>query len=193
MQILSGDLLHKYLEILNKLNNILPVYTFKEIKKMFDSNNRKINYGVIVLTAVAASIVSAFVTYKAMGTSSAKIAVIDINRVVLASKEINAFTQEFNNNSKILQKMLADADAKIKAEKNEAKKKKMTEQYSKEISAKRDEYRKIYNTNVRAAEAKLNDIINAVAEKEGLDIVINKSNVMKGGTDITDAVVEQVR
>ena len=60
-------------------------------------------------------------------------------------------------------------------------------------NAKKDEFDKVYATALQASDKKLNDIINSVAEKEGLKVVINKASVVTGGTDITDSVVEQVQ
>ena len=69
----------------------------------------------------------------------------------------------------------------------------MSEKFLAQINAKKADYDKEYASALQASDQKLNGIINSVAEKEGLKIVFNKSSLVTGGVDITDAVVEQVR
>ena len=160
---------------------------------MSKSENPSVNYGLVVLIAAAVAVIGSLVTYKAVTDNNGKFAVVDIQRVVVASKDIAALKIERDTQVAELKKMADDANEKIKAEKDEDARKKLSEKYLSEINAKKDEFDKVYATALQASDKKLNDIINSVAEKEGLKVVINKASVVTGGTDITDSVVEQVQ
>lgn len=160
---------------------------------MSKAENNGINYGLVVLIAVAAAVISSFVTYKAVADNSGKFAVVDVQRVVVSSRDIAALKMERDAQVAELQKMADAANEKIKAEKDEKARKELSETNLAEINAKKNEFDKIYATALQASDKKLNDVINAVAEKEGLKVVLNKSFVVTGGTDITESVVEQVK
>ena len=89
--------------------------------------------------------------------------------------------------------MADEANEKIKAEADEEKKKKLSEQYLSEINSKKESYDKVYASALQASDDKLNNVINSVAEKEGLKVVFNKSSLVQGGIDITDSVIELVK
>ena len=89
--------------------------------------------------------------------------------------------------------MADEANAKIQEIENDEDKKKASEKYLAEINTKKDEFDKIYGSALQASDQKLNNVINAIAEKEGLDIVINKASIVSGGVDITDKVIDLVQ
>lgn len=156
-------------------------------------SNGKVNYGLVVLVAIAASIISSLVTYKAISADKMKFAVVDVQRVVLSSKEIAALSAERQAQVQELKKMADEANLKITAEEDPAAKKALSESALATINAKKDTFDKIHASGLQAADKRINDVINAVAEKEGLNVVFSKASLVNGGTDITDAVVEQVR
>lgn len=156
-------------------------------------SNGKVNYGLVVLVAIAASVISSLVTYKAISADKMKFAVVDVQRVVLSSKEIAALSAERQAQIQELKKMADEANMKITAEQDQAAKKALSEASLATINAKKDTFDKIHASGLQAADKRINDVINAVAEKEGLSVVFNKTSLVNGGTDITDAVVEQVR
>lgn len=156
-------------------------------------SNGKVNYGLVVLVAVAASVISSLVTYKAISADKMKFAVVDVQRVVLSSKEIAALSTERQAQVQELRKMADEANLKITAEEDPAAKKALSEAELAKINAKKDTFDKIHASGLQAADKRINDVINAVAEKEGLSVVFSKASLVNGGTDITDAVVEQVR
>jgi len=160
---------------------------------MLKFENVGVNYGIVALIAIAAAVVSSLVTYKAMASKAANFAVVDVQRVVMSSKDLVALNNERNTQIQNLRKMADEANEKIGKEKKEDEKKKLSEKYLAEINAKKAVYDKEYASALQASDQKLNGIINSVAEKNGLKIVFNKSSLVTGGVDITDAVVEQVR
>jgi Skp family chaperone for outer membrane proteins len=156
-------------------------------------SNGKVNYGLVILVAVAASVISSLVTYKAISADKMKFAVVDVQRVVLSSKEIAALSADRQAQVQELKKMADEANVKITAEQDPAAKKALSESALATINAKKEAFDKIHASGLQAADKRINDVINAVAEKEGLNVVFSKDSLVTGGTDITDAVVEQVR
>ena len=156
-------------------------------------SNGKVNYGLVILVAVAASVISSLVTYKAISADKMKFAVVDVQRVVLSSKEIAALSADRQAQVQELKKMADEANVKITAEQDPAAKKALSESALATINAKKETFDKIHASGLQAADKRINDVINAVAEKEGLNVVFSKDSLVTGGTDITDAVVEQVR
>ena len=100
-------------------------------------SNGKVNYGVVVLVAVIASVISSLVTYKAVSADKMKFAVVDVNRVVLSSKEIAALSAERQVQVQELKKMADEANAKITAEKDADAKKALSEKALSTINAKK--------------------------------------------------------
>ena len=157
-----------------------------------DSENG-INYGLIILMAILAAVVSSFITYKATAGNAQRIAVVDLQRVILASKDVAALKVTRDNQIQSLKMMADDANNKIKEEKNESARKKMSEEYLNRINAQKENYDKLYASALQASDQKLNDTIKAVAQKEGLNVVVNKASVIEGGIDITDSVIDLVK
>ena len=157
------------------------------------SNENRMNYGLIFLVAIIAAVLGSLVTQKAVCAKKAAFAVVDLQRVVLSSKEIAALSNNRQNQLQELRKMADDANAQINAEKNEDAKKELSQKFLGEINAKKDGFDKTHAAGLQAAEQNLNNVINEVANKEGLSVVLIKSSVVTGGKDITDSVVDLVK
>ena len=151
------------------------------------------NYGLMLFIALIAAGISAAATRMISGGNEAKFAVVDVQRVVVASKDVAALKNERDNQIKELQKMADDANAKIAKISDEAEKKKTSEKYLAEINAKKESFDQVYSSALQASDQKLNDIIKAVAEKEDLTVVINKNSIVQGGVDITESVIDMVK
>ena len=128
-----------------------------------------------------------------VGGNEPNVAVVDIQRVVLASKDVSALKTERDNQIKDLQKMADDANAKIAKISDEEAKKKASEKYLAEINAKKESYDQVYASALQASDQKLNNVIKEVADKENISIVFNKNSLVQGGVDITDSVVDMVK
>ncbi len=151
------------------------------------------NYGFIFVIALIAAVISSAATKMISGSSEAKFAVVDVQRVVLASKDLAAIKTERDNQVKELQKMADDANAKLAKISDETAKKKESEKYLAEINAKKEGFDKVYASALQASDQKLNEIIKSVADKEDLKVVLNKNSVVDGGVDITDSVIDMVK
>lgn len=151
------------------------------------------NYGFIFMIALIAAVISAAATKMISGSNEAKFAVVDVQRVVLASKDLAAIKTERDNQVKELQKMADDANTKLAKISDETAKKKESEKYLAEINAKKEGFDKVYASALQASDQKLNEIIKSVADKEDLKVILNKNSVVDGGVDITDSVIDMVK
>ncbi|MBP5215076.1 MAG: OmpH family outer membrane protein [Alphaproteobacteria bacterium] len=163
------------------------------MSKLENNNNARVNYGLVALVAIAAAVLSTLVTYKVIAGSGPKFAVVDVQRVVVSSKDVAALKNARDMQIQNLRKMADDANEEIKKEKDEVKKKELSEKYLQEINVKKEEFDKEYAAALQASDKTLNDVINSVANKEGMGVILNKASVVNGGADITDAVIEMVR
>lgn len=151
------------------------------------------SYGVIVLVAIIAAVVSSLITYKVTSGKSVDFAVVDLQRVVAASKDVAALKVEREGQLQELQKMADEANAKLEKIENKDEKNKATEKYINEINAKKEGFDKVYVSALQASDEKINGIIRSVADKKDLVAVFVKGSVVDGGTDITDSVVDMVK
>ena len=108
------------------------------------TENKSMNYGLVVLVAVVAAIISSFVTYKAVAKNGMRFATVDINRVIAVSKDIAALRNERDSQIQELQKMAADANANIQKESDQKKKDELSKQYLSEINNKKEEFDKLW-------------------------------------------------
>lgn len=151
------------------------------------------NYGFIFMIALIAAVISSAATKMISGSNEATFAVVDVQRVVLASKDLAAIKTERDNQVKELQKMADDANTKLAKISDETAKKKESEKYLAEINAKKEGFDKVYASALQASDQKLSEIIKSVADKEDLKVVLNKNSVVDGGVDITDSVIDMVK
>lgn len=151
------------------------------------------NYGFIFFIALISAVIASAATRMMSGGDEPKFAVIDVQRVVMASKDVAAVKSERESQIQELQKMANDANAKLAKISDEAAKKKASEKYIAEINAKKEGFDKVYASALQASDQKLNDIIKSVADKEDLTVIVNKAYVINGGVDITDSVIDMVK
>ena len=157
------------------------------------SNENKINYGLVALVAIIGSVLGSLVTYKVVATKKADFAVVDLQRVVLSSKEIAALSNARQDQIQELKKMADEANNRIKNIKDENTKREMSQKFLAEINAKRETFDRVHASGLQAADQTLNEVINNVAADKGLGIVLNKTSVVNGGKDITEEVIEIVK
>jgi Skp family chaperone for outer membrane proteins len=145
-------------------------------------------FGAAVVAAVLTSLIFCGFCCKNEGFG-----VVDLQRVVAASKDVVALRTNREAQINELKKMADEANAKIDEIKKDDEKKAATEKYLGEIQAKKNEFDNAYNTALQASDAKIQNIINSVAEKKDLGVVLSKTSVVSGGVDITEAVIDLVK
>ena len=122
-----------------------------------------------------------------------KVAVIDVQKVVNKSAQVQALKKEQEAKSKEIRNFIKKANDEIKAQTDEKKKQDLVKKYEKELSAKREANAKVYKTKLEAIDKTISATINNYAKTNGYDLVIVKGAVLYGGDDITQAVSKVVK
>lgn len=122
-----------------------------------------------------------------------KVAVIDVQKVVNKSAQVQALKKESEAKAKELKQFIKKANDDIKAQTDEKKKQELVKKYEKELAAKREANGKAYKTKLEAIDKTISATITNYAKSNGYDLVIVKGAVLYGGEDITEAVSKVVK
>ncbi len=122
-----------------------------------------------------------------------KVAVIDVQKVVNKSAQVQALKKEQEAKAKELQQFIKKANDAVKAQTDDAKKQELVKKYEKELAAKREANMKAYKTKLEAIDKSVTATINNYAKTNGYDLVIVKGAVLYGGEDITEAVSKVIK
>lgn len=125
--------------------------------------------------------------------SNFRIAVVDVAKIVSNSQQVKALKDEQLRNKAELEKYIAAARADVNKQPDALKKKQLTERYDKELNAKRKTMQMSYNQKLKKIEDNINTVIAQRAKAEGYNMILSKSSVLYGGTDITTSISQYVR
>lgn len=122
-----------------------------------------------------------------------KIAVVDVQKVVNKSAQVQALKKEQKAKKEELVKFINTARADVNKQTDPKKKEELTKKYDKELAAKREANAKAYKTKLQAIDKSISATITAQAKAMGYDMVLTKGVVLYGGDDITDAITKVVK
>ena len=125
--------------------------------------------------------------------SNFKVAVVDVAHLVSNSQQVKALKDEQLKNKTELENFIKTARANVDKQTNAVRKKQMTETYDKELNAKRKAMQTTYNQKLQKIESNINNVIAQRAKAEGYSLILSKSSVLYGGTDITNIVSQYVK
>lgn len=120
-----------------------------------------------------------------------KVAVVDIQKVVENSPQINALKTQQKNKITELVTFVENAKASLTKETNEAKKKTLEEGYNKELNVKKAEIDRDFAVKLTDIDKSIKFIIKA--KSTGYDLVLTKNSVLEGGVDITNEVIKALK
>lgn len=129
----------------------------------------------------------------AMSNVSQKIAVVDVNQVVLKSAQVQSLKKEQATKTAELQKWLKNVRTDIEKQQTLAGKEKLAKKYDAEFLKKKETIAKDYQTKLQAIDKNITATIQNTAKTQGYDIVLAKSIVLYGGEDITAAIAKVVK
>lgn len=122
-----------------------------------------------------------------------KVAVVDVQKVVNKSAQVQALKKEQEAKNKELANFIKKAGENIKKEADVNKKKALMDKYDKDLKTKREANLKVYKTKLEAIDKSINATIVQQAKNLGYDLVLTKGVVLYGGDDITEAILKVVK
>jgi Skp family chaperone for outer membrane proteins len=122
-----------------------------------------------------------------------KVAVVDIQKVVTKSAQVQALKKEQDTKKKELASFIKKAGEDIKKQTDPAKKKSLAASYDNQLKAKQDANAKAYKTKLETIDKNINTTIIQQAKAMGYDLVLTKGVVLYGGDDITEAILKVVK
>lgn len=117
-----------------------------------------------------------------------RVAVVDIQRIVANSSEINALKIEQEKQLENLQKTINKARSEISKEKDSKKVMQLEEKYRNEINEQKIALDTAYNSKLTAIDNKIKTAVVEKARSMNYNIVLPKNTVLFGGDDITEQV-----
>jgi len=122
----------------------------------------------------------------------AKIAVVDVQRVVAQARPVVDLRQEMQNKVGSLQEWVNASNAEIDKASSQEKKDELTKKYQGELAQKQQVIQQDYATKLQQLDAEITKIIEETAKSEGFGVVLIKASVVAGGVDITDKVIARL-
>jgi len=151
---------------------------------------------ILTITAVALALsMNNFGISKAMAKDSAdfKVAVVDLQKIVESSPEINALKVDRKNKIDDLAKFVDNARAAVAKETNDAKKKSLEDGYNKELNTRKDALDRDYAQKLSDVDKDITALIKSKAKALNYDLVLTRSTVLDGGDDITADIIKQLK
>lgn len=122
-----------------------------------------------------------------------KVAVIDINKVVSQSSDVQALKKEQEAKMQDLQKWLETVRADVQKQSTKEGQDKLVKKYDADFAKKQEVIRKDYGAKLQAIDKSISGVIAKEAKAQGYDMVLAKGMVLYGGADITGAISKAVK
>lgn len=150
---------------------------------------RKLKF--LAITAVAVTLLmNSFIMPEAWAKDS-NFAVVDVQKVVESSPEINALKVDRQNKLNDLQSFVEKAKADVLKETNVSRKTTLEDGYNKELNLRKDTIDKDYVKKISDVDKSITTLIKTKASN--YDLVLTKSSVLTGGTDITAEIIKGLK
>ncbi len=150
---------------------------------------------VKILMAVAFAFGIGFGTANiAMSNAPApSVAVVNIDKLLNSSSQVAALKKEQKTKANELKSWLKTAQADVDKQKTPQAKQAMRAKYEKELMNKRAANNKAFSNKLASIDSSITKTVSQYAKAKGYPIVIAKSVVIYGGTDITSEVAKLVK
>lgn len=121
-----------------------------------------------------------------------KIAVADVQKVVMQSKQVHALKAEQDKRIYELNQWLAMVKNDVEKQPTQEEKQRLVDTYNKEFAQRQAQIKSEYAANLQVVEKSISETISAEAQKMGYDMVLSKYIVLFGGDDITEDIAKIV-
>lgn len=122
-----------------------------------------------------------------------RIAVVDVQKVVNKSSQVQALKKEQELKQQELAKFIKQSGEEIQKQTDNTKKKALSEKYGKELKAKQEANAKAYKAKLESIDKSINNTIIQQAKTLGYDVILVKGVVLYGGDDITESILKVVK
>ena len=155
---------------------------------------------ILVVTAIALTLsMNNFAISKPVTKSLPKssvglnVAVVDVQKIIESSPAINKLKTDRKNKIDDLASFVEKARADVAKEDNAAKKKTLEDNYNNELNTRKNNIDKEYAKKLSDIDKDITNIIQSKAKKSNFNLVLTKTSVLDGGTDITSVIVKELK
>lgn len=153
----------------------------------------KLDLKLLAVTALAFGIGIGTSNFALSDAPGAKVAVVDVQKVVSESKQVKALKDEQAKKTKDLTKWLEVANADVAKQSTQAGKDKLLKKYEADLAKKREANAQDYAKKLTDIDKSISALISVRAKAKGYDLVLSKSTVLYGGDDLTAEIIEAVK
>lgn len=121
------------------------------------------------------------------------IAVVNVDKILNSSAQVSALKKEQEKKAIELKNWLKTAQADVDKQSTPQTKQATRVKYEKELAAKREANNKAFASQLATIDKNVTNTISRYAKAKGYPVVIAKSVVIYGGTDITNEVAKLVK
>lgn len=151
------------------------------------------NFGFLSITTLAISLLISNFTILEACAKDSNIAVVDVQKIIESSPELNALKIDGKNKFNDLASFAEKARAEIAKETNATDKKTLEDNYNKEFNVRKIALDQEYTKKLSDIDKNITSIIKTKAKASGYNLVLVKSSVLDGGTDITADVIKELK
>lgn len=127
----------------------------------------------------------------AKGTEGFSVAFVDVQKVVENSPQISALKTEQKNKLTDLAKFVETAKADVAKQTDVTKKKALEESYNKELNNRKQAIDADGTKKLVEFDKSVREIIKT--KSADYDLILTKSSVLEGGTDITNEIIKELK
>ena len=121
------------------------------------------------------------------------IAVVNVDKILNSSAQVSALKKDQEKKAIELRNWLKTAQADVDKQSTPQTKQATRVKYEKELAAKREANNKAFASQLATIDKNVTNTISRYAKAKGYPVVIAKSVVIYGGTDITNEVAKLVK
>ena len=132
--------------------------------------------------------------YSSAADGALKFATVDVQKVVVSSKQVNNLKNEQNAKMRELSEFVQKANKQLSDTTDPKKKAELEKKLNAELMTKKSAIDKAYAQKLQEVDKNVENSISAVAKEKGYDYVFSKGILLYGkSTDITNDVIKKVK
>ncbi len=122
-----------------------------------------------------------------------KIAYIDVNKLVLASKTVKQAQETRDRQTKEMLNWYDSASNEIEKQQTKEAKQSLIAKYENQLTQKKNLIQNEYSNNIEKANNQISSVIDKKAKELGYLLILRKDSILFGGEDITSSILPLVK